>query len=332
MEAITANEIFERPRFRQGTKLQIRSGSTSVEYRDQCCDLEATGAEPELPSLLLSLLTGGKTIAELKNEYPKLATVIHSLIEDLDRQGLLTESEFISPSGTLSGHDFYFEIRASADQWMREKCKSLLFNGLKQNTLNPYVVIGYALEYFYLVRLAPGLIAPALAHTESISTLKRLQGFLASELNHDDMLMQSLEAVGIFPDDLGLMQPLPATFSLCASLGVYAKQHPLSFKALLFLFEMSSEEFNKALVEYCASNNLPAKFWEPLLRHAAINDELEHEDITYILLNEIEAICTEDQMIVMKNLLIAIETLALQEQQIIEYYSAANSLVPRVYK
>jgi hypothetical protein len=93
---------------------------------------------------------------------------------------------------------------------------------------------------------------------------------------------------------------------------------------------MPSEAFNNALVRYCQSNDLPAAFFEPLVRHAAINDELEHEDITYVLLDAIDAISQEDQMIVMKNLLIIIETMALQEQQIIEYYSAPDVVINSV--
>jgi hypothetical protein len=192
-------------------------------------------------------------------------------------------------------------------------------------------LIGYALEYFYIVRAAPGLIAPSLGHAEPMKVQKLLQGFLASELNHDDMLRQSLNAVSIRTDNLDYLQPLPATFALCASLGVYARQHPLSFKALLFLFEQPSVSFHLELANYCRDTGVPEGFWQPIARHATINDEFDHEDISLSLLSEIEAISPEEQMTVKKHVMLAIETMVLQENQILDYYGRQTVVQPRVF-
>ena len=66
--------------------------------------------------------------------------------------------------------------------------------------------------------------------------------FFVSELRHDEMLARSLAAVNITREALDTCVPLPMTFALCASLGVYARQHPLSFKASLFLFEQFADD------------------------------------------------------------------------------------------
>lgn len=331
MKMVTTHDIFTRPRFRPGVSVNHSDSEISIEYRDQSCDLEVNAAKAELIDLLQSLGVGGKTIGELKEHYLNLASSIDSLVEEFDRLGLLTETKFAIEADCISGREFYHEIRAFADLCIQTKCRSALYEGLKQKTLKREVLIGYVLEYFYLVRQAPGLIAPSLTHAEPMLVQKLLQGFLASELNHDEMLAHSLEAVGIRSNTLELMQPLPATFSLCASLGVYAKQHTLTFKSLLFLFEMPSMAFNDALVEYCKSEGLPEKFWEPLLRHATINDELDHEDITLMLLKEIEAVSREDQIVTKKHVMIAVETMALQEKQIIDYYSKQDAIIPRIF-
>jgi hypothetical protein len=331
MKTVTTDDIFTHPRFRSGVSVNYSDNEISIEYRDQSCDLEINAAKTELIDLLQSLGVGGKTVNELKQRYLNLSSSIDSLIEEFDRLGLLTETEFSVNADCISGHEFYYQIRAFADSCIQAKCRSALYEGLKKKTLNREALIGYVLEYFYLVRQAPGLIAPSLSHAEPMHVQKLLQGFLASELNHDEMLAHSLEAVGIRSNRLELMQPLPATFSLCASLGVYAKQHPLTFKSLLFLFEMPSIAFNEVLVEYCKSEGMPEKFWEPLLRHATINDELDHEDITLTLLKEIEAISPEEQIVTKKHVMIAIETMALQEKQIIDYYSSQNAIIPRLF-
>ena len=205
---------------------------------------------------------------------------------------------------------------------------------MEDGSLSREVLIGYALEYYYLVREAPGLIAPALSQADSRKNRQAIQRFLVSELDHDLMLAESLKAAGIDTSEgkLDYLVPLPSTFALCAALGVYAKQHPLSFKSILFLFEIPSIQFNEALTAHCARVGLPASFAAPLLRHANINDSLDHEDITAELLGDLTAISPEEQIVVEKNVVLAIETMAQQEDELIAYYGRPNAVIPRIFQ
>jgi hypothetical protein len=158
-----------------------------------------------------------------------------------------------------------------------------------------------------------------------------LHRFFVSELRHDDMLEHSLKAVGIPREVLHRMLPLPATFALCSSLSTYARQHTLSFKAALFLFENPGIEFNAAFKQHCETLGMPSGFYTPILHHATLNHEGAHEDITAELLEDVPCISVEDQQVVLRHTACLIEIMFHQEHQILDYYGQPNSVMPRCF-
>jgi hypothetical protein len=331
MQASSITELFTHPTLRKGVTIQTTEEEISLIYRNQSCDISVDSkSRSSVLALLKTIEDSPKSIQELRNEYPTLSGSITPILKELDRLGLITEAHFDWPSDVLSGSEFNSHLRDLANRVMR-RCKLRFFDLMTSGHIQREVLFGYVLEYYYLVRSAPGLIAPALAQADSRKNQRSIQKFFVSELDHDLMLAASLASVNIKADDLNYLQPLPSTFALCSALGVYAKQHLLSFKSILFLFEIPSIQFNNAFVDCCRKANLPDEFWQPLLRHAHINDALEHDDITANLLHDITAISAEEQLVVEKNLVLTIETMAYQDGEIIDYYSRPEALVPRTY-
>jgi hypothetical protein len=334
MQAPGTTELFNRPTLREGVQIEDTHDGLALIYAGQSCDI-FTGSDTRRPvrALIESIKHGSVSIHELRVRHTSIAASINPLLEDLDRLGLLTESSFDWPDGVLSGPDFNAHIRDLAARVIRTRCSSRLFSMMEDGSLTREILVGYALEYYYVVREAPGLISPALSQADSRKNRLAIQRFLVSELDHDLMLAESLRAAGIDISDgkLDFLAPLPSTFALCAALGVYAKQHPLSFKCILFLFEIPSVRFNEALPAYCKKVGLPVEFFRPLLKHANINDSLDHEDITADLLGDLSAISREEQLVVEKNLVLTIETMAQQEEEIITYYGQQNAVIPRIF-
>lgn len=332
MQAPTTADLFTYPALRPGVEVQEEEDRIALIYRSQSCDIEVDpSSKDSVLALFKSIKSSVKSTEQLRLEYPTISESIAPLLEELDRLGLVTEGRFDRPAGARSGADLNASLRDLANRAMRRRCKSSLFNLMTAGTVTQAILVGYALEYYYLVRSAPGLIAPAMAHADTRASQRLIQRFLVSELDHDLMLAESLASIGIDAAKLDHMQPLPSTFALCSALGVFAKQHLLSFKSILFLFEIPSVDFNAAFVDNCLRLGLPEKFWKPILRHAHINDELDHDDITAELLSGITAISAEECLVVEKNLVLTIETMALQDEEIIEYYGRSNALAPRVF-
>ncbi|KUM02162.1 iron-containing redox enzyme family protein [Chromobacterium subtsugae] len=332
MRAPGVHDLFHRPALRAGVEIQEQEDGVALLYRDQSCDLSvADEGRRELLALLDDLQRAPASMPELRASHPRMAASLPGLLEELDRLGLVTEARFELPADAISGLEFNSRLRNLAQRAMRKRGRSRLYGMLADGSAPRNVLIGYALEYYCLVRAAPGLIASALSHADSRQNQRSLQRFLMSELDHDQMLADSLASVDMEVTGLEHLQPLPSTFALCSALGVFARQHLLSFKSVLFLFEMPGEQFNQALVRCCERQGLARTFWEPLLRHAHINDTLGHDDITGELLEDISAIGREEQLVVEKNLVLTVETMALQDEEIVAYYSRADAAMPRLY-
>ncbi|MGV2831385.1 hypothetical protein [Myxosarcina sp. GI1(2024)] len=192
-------------------------------------------------------------------------------------------------------------------------------------------MIGYVLETYHVTHLCPTLLAPSLANYELPTTQKLLQDFFVSELHHDRLMEGSLKSVGIKEEQMRQMQPLPMTFAVCSSLGVFARQHPLSFKAALILFDEDDEKFHELFQQQCQALKLPAEFYQPILLHARINEEGVHDRLTEILLAKVPYVSSEEQLIVKKNMAVLMELMVLRTHEILDYYSDVNNIIPRCF-
>lgn len=319
---------FRVPRLRKDVVISSGQGDLTLEYRDQGCDLGCPPpVRPELKRAL-SLLKRGSAIAELERAAPTLAGQLPEILKDLDRLGLLVEVAVAKPLGDLTGREFYRQLRRFAERVMRRSAHNRFYRALKRGEVTADQLIGYAIEYYHLVHYAPRLIAPALAHSDTARTHAILTDFLTSELGHDRMLLDSLQAVGIRESQLQYVMPLPSTFSLISGLGVFAAQEPLTFKSTLFLYEEADGRFNDAFKLRCQQTGLPEGFYGPIARHAQLNDDHDHGDISKLLLDEIPSIGAEEQVVIKKQVAVTIETLVFMEDEILQHYGSPGVLPP----
>lgn len=330
MSASLHLELFERPRFRDQVELVFDQTGVECGYRDQSCRVDFHD-QPQARRLIELLAAGGLTRSELEHQCPGLDGQVNDLLTALDALGLLTETSLPAPGDVISGRQMYREVRRVADRLYDRMVQESFYLAMTDGRITASQLIGYALEYYHLVRAAPRLIAPALSKELPGRAGGILQDFLASELHHDRMLESALAAVGIGAQQLPLAQPLPMTFGLCAALGAYSAQNPLTFMALLYLFEEPSGEFNEAFAAACARAELPEGFSRPILAHARLNESGGHGDISAELLAEIPAVGPEERHTVLKHVAITVETMALQERELLAYYGSPQARVPRVF-
>ena len=326
------NEFLQQPRLRDGVHLQMNADAAEIRYREFSyeIDFEAdTRADSE--GFLDALRVGGRTPQNLRETFPALGDDITYVLREFDRLGLLTETA--TPETTaMSGPQFFRELLRYTDRIKRSKATSSLYQGLLDGTVSRQQIIGYAVEYYHVVRMCPGLLAPSLAIHEGERTREALMRFFVSELRHDEMLARSLASVGISKADLDLTMPLPMTFALLSSLGVYARQHPLTFKASLFLFEQPDDDFNAALEARCRDLDMPEAFFKPIFQHAVINENASHDDVSADLFDEVEFVSEEEQTVVKRHVGLMVESMIIMEAQMLEYYGNPENPQLRLYK
>ncbi len=310
------------PKFRDLVTSRVEGSSATISVDGNDCTFDFPEEHrSSIAALFDDLRRGGFETAELGARAPKIADAIPALLAEFDRLRLLTDSGLADDPGARTGAQLYREVRRAAERIFYRDAKSSFYRALVGGDASREQLIGYALEYFWLVKMAPGLIAPALASAASAAERNLLQGFLKSELGHDAFLGKALASVGIPPDMREAYQPLTATFALGASLGVYSRQHPLSFAASLFLFERAQPQFIDAFDARCIALGLPASFYGPLRRHADLNDDYDHEDISRALLALQPAVSGEECGVVIRHVILLAETMVRQEEEILALYS-----------
>lgn len=320
------------PKFRDSVRAIFAPSSVEIHCGTRQCSFEFSELQASsVAGLFDDLAAGNSTLDDLMSRSPDIAEQIPKLLADFDDLRLLVESAPESVQRACSGIQLYREARRIADRTFARVARSAFYRALAEGRATRHQLIGYALEYYWIVQAAPGVIGPALGTAQGAEERSMLQDFLKSELGHDRFLAKALKAVDITQMELDAHQPLPATFALGASLGVYARQHPLSFKACLFLFERPQPAFIDAFDVRCRELGLPEAFHAPLRSHADLNGEYAHEDISQQLMELELAVDPESCIVVKRHVSLMAELMVQQEEQILAYYGQDLQRIPRVF-
>lgn len=328
-----STKLFEIPRFRDGVQVESSATAITLHYRDQGCDIECDeNSARDLQALMGYLHAGETSIGAMHEMLPQLGGQIDDIVQELDRLGLLEEAERPQVHGQLTGETFYFTRLLPTLRSVQARLgDSPLHQRMKAETVTRNQLIGFALEYFHLVSMAPGLIAPSISHANDPVVRQELIKLFVEEHNHDKMMFRSLAAIGITEESLRNRMPLAATYSAYVSLGVYARQHALSFYCALFLFETPSHSFNDTFAKACKRLELPAGFYEPILRHSNLNEEGNHDAITLALLKQVPVISAQEQNAILIHMTALVEMLFKQDEQIVEYYGKPDCDLSRTF-
>ena len=310
----------QQPQFKHRVCCKFQPDAVEISYLGQGFLLRLPAEQQEsIVNFVRLLQMGGLSPEQLEKSCADIAEEIPELLAEFEQRGILWETRQERQLKTLTGKQFYQELCDFLARVKTQFPPSPFWIEMAEGTINKQQLISYARESYHVTHFCPQLLAPALANCESSATKKLLQEFFVSELHHDQLMIKSLQSVGMTTQEIEQMQPLPMTFSVCSSLGLFARQHPLSFKAALLIFEEDDPKFGELLAKSCQALNLPKDFYQPILLHSKINDDGGHDDITRVLLSEISAVTPTEQIIVKKNLTVLLESLVLRTQEILSY-------------
>ncbi|QXI40481.1 iron-containing redox enzyme family protein [Pseudomonas xantholysinigenes] len=323
----TQSQRFRYPKLRPGVQHTQDGNNHHLDYRLQGVVLE----DPQLPGLvelLEDLKHGSLSTDELYSKYAQSldAPTIESLIIDLDKHYLLTEGRYPKPQGVLSGREFSRRLAATIAAFHRRQGDSPLYQRMHEQRVTRSQLIGFAIEYYHIVKQAPRVISPALAHNSSPEVYQGVKKLFLEEHDHESLLADALHAVGIDRDKLKQTAPLSTTFSIYASLGVFARQHLLSFISSLFLFEEPYPEFNQQFIAACERLDLPKAFWGPIIGHSNVNEAEGHGNITHDLLGYFPALSEEETRVTLVHVCSLLELMGKWDSQICTYYQDAVKL------
>ncbi len=324
--------LLQQPRFKNQVFFEYKDTEIIINDSIQAFSISAPSEYyQEIVQLLRLLQIGGLSSEQLGKACPIIQEDIPELLANFENRGFLIETENKVKSGNVSGSQFYRELWRFLERLKLQFPPSPFFSEMLDETITKEQLIGYGLESYHVTHLCPKLLAPALANHESNYVQKLLQEFFVSELYHDRLIEKSLKSVGIKDEEIENMQPLPTTFAICSSLAIFAKQHPLSFKSALMLFEQDEQRFHDLFKKQSQALELPEDFYQPILLHAGINEEGGHENITEVLLAQIPLVTPSEQLEVKKNMANLLELIVWRSNEIIDYYGNLNNPIPRCF-
>lgn len=323
--------FWRHPRLRKGVTLSFTEAGADLTYRKQGCFLTwPDSARSDAERFFTDLKQGSKSVAELIDASPSLGNIPALLIE-LDRLGLLTETYPREPPKGCAGLTFYSELCQFVESASAIACRSAFNLAMTSEQVTERQLIGYAIEYYHIVNLCPSLLLPLLSASLDTPSRMTVERFIVSELPHTNYLASALASVGVTKSQLAMTQPLPCTFALCSTLGVWAAQDTLSLRACLFILETPQPDFNAAFMHSCKRLGLPSAFYDPIVEHSGVNDMEKHDDISLRLMAEVPFVSPEEQIRIRKNTVFLLETLGGLESEILLYYGTPTTIVPRIF-
>jgi hypothetical protein len=312
-----AAQYYRKAAFRPGVDYLIGDTRVVLRYRDVVSfDIDCNKAASGEIARLCNALDRGLDLTQGLPQFGDFEPHAGEILGALDRYGMLTETAPPERGRIISGAAFWGEVAAFVER-AKIASKPVFYEALRSRRISRTALLRYVREYYHVVRAGPGIIAGALAHVADPETTTILQRFLASELGHDRLIATALATVGIDDKELVQSLPLPATFAVISALQVAADQEPLTFKALVFLMEEASPEFQHELVAACEYEGLGRAFWGPIVEHATINDEAAHGSISESLLARIEAVTLEERTVVLKQAMTMVENLVALEHAVL---------------
>lgn len=185
MSTVSTHTYFVQPRLRAGLRVNRTDTGFALDYRKQSIDLTVPSVGQQEVQALLDRLVEGTPVAELA-VIAAYFDGLDSLLDELDRLGLLTEADSGARSIAITGADLHHLVQRFVRRQRATLNHSVFYEAMRSGSTTRAQLLGYAIEYHHVVAASPALIAPALAHAWTHEAYLVLQGFLKDEIGHDD--------------------------------------------------------------------------------------------------------------------------------------------------
>ena len=181
-----------------------------------------------------------------------------TLLEDLDRLRLLDDASTIK---VRTGSQALLELEDLVNEVMEKTLNRNIFwtNILGEPGKCPKgPFYGLAIENYHFLFRESLFDSPVLPFVPSAQVRHLMNDFYGDEYGHDEIIVQSMFALGISRADIQDMMPLAETLALCNALSYWAANDPVFFFATLGVLEGLDSEVD-LFIEACEKNRLPPR-------------------------------------------------------------------------
>jgi Iron-containing redox enzyme len=278
--AVDMHGVPNRPRL-DGT---VRTAGDTLIVNREGVDHEvsAEGVAPATIGRVLSRLDGNTCIADAVREETSLSEDdARELVASLDAAGLIDDATPVECRPAL-------DVILDLEDLVEELCTTTIFQNPFWQTclavrgpgdLPQRLAIGMVIENWHFLFRESYFDAPVLSYVPHTEVRLVMNRFFGEEYGHDEILLKSLNAVGLTREDMRDSIPLPQTMALCNALAYWAHNDPLFFFTTLGLLEGQGLK-KDSFIEACERAGLADDFVEPLRVHSNINIGAGHGNLT----------------------------------------------------
>lgn len=237
---------------------------------------------------MLTRMDGSHSVTALAAEIGG-ADVAEQVLAELERHLLLDDT---GPAPSRSGLDVLLELEDLAnDLQERVMYHNVYWTALRDPApdLPRSVLHGFCIENYHFLFRESYFDAPVLSYQPSTKVRLIMNEFYREEYGHDEIILRSLNSLGISRDDLADTMPLPQTMALCNALSWWATTDPIFFFTTLGILEGKDikEDEQDFFLDACDALDMPPEFVGPMRAHANINRDSEHGNLTRAIFREI---------------------------------------------
>lgn len=320
----------EYPRLRHCTMLDMGAGTplrliVGEEYFDLS---EEEGARDDFLRLK-SLLDGRHSLDEIAARTGLPMADVRGVVAALGACGLLRQEARLA---LVPAAELLPRLKATLAMWRRQIGYHKLFEGLVEGRLRREVLQGLFIETYHVVRLAAQHIATAVAAAEDPRLRDMLSAYLADELGHEGMLLETCVNLGCRRAHVTAAHPTVGTLSLVNMLCDLGRRDTLAYIAGTTLFEAlpgDELEGEAGVAALAAGYGVPRAAFGPALRHLQMDAGAGHSSLLDQALDGADALPAERVHNIVNMLHDLKHAYDLHHDQILHYYGDISNYIPR---
>jgi len=310
-------------------RVRTRNGALLLEHDGAPLTLAVEGVPLASVDRVLRAMDGQRTLTELATlaDLPEAAVAL--LVHSLDLAVAIDECAVVP---ARSGIDAMLEIEDLANDLLaRSLYRNVFWRAVQTASadLPRNVIYGMCIENYHFLFRESYFDSPALCYQANTQVRLAMNAFYGEEYGHDEILLKSLNSLGITREDLAQTIPLPQTMALCNALAYWASYDQLFFFTTLGILE-GREMRSDSYVSCCEKLGMDPAFVNPIRAHANLNIEGEHGSLTRAIFQHVNCVDEETVRRWRRQTHLFVEIYDAFYTAVWEHYAAAPTLLRRV--
>lgn len=322
--------VLEYPRLRHCTFVKRDDDSMYMIVGQDYFDLTQEFGPVEKFLEVKSYFDGRHSVREISELTGVTYDDIKGIVDTFAELGLMRQEE---PVDLIPVDSFLRRVEDSCVMWKRQIGFHRLYRQLFEGAASKRVFIGVFQETYHYVKAAPRHISVAIAHCKDDYWERLLTEYFNDECDHSELILRTLENLGVQRDRAVSAHPIIGTMSLINMLCEIGRSSTLAYLACTRLFEASREDANdaeEAWKEIAGKYGVEAKAIEPFINHMMGDVISDHGSLLARALKNEKYIDAKEAHYAVNCLHDLKHSYDQFHDQVIQYYSDISNYVPRL--